>query len=538
MARKPDLRSSPTQEILSLEEGNLPPIEGAYLVLSGPGSGKTTLLVSRLVQILSTPSFGRTRLLALTFTNKAAAEMKTRLNVQFRDLDERSFIGTFHSFANRVLRAHGNLIGLSSNFVILDQEDQKEVLRELEQLGKIPEGTDLDSVIFAFSRLKSRGELKRGDSGGAAISESLVNLHQAYSERLDSLNGLDFGDLILDTIRLFKERRQILQFYQMAHRFVLVDEFQDTTPAQYELLKLLLPSDRANIFAVADEDQLIYEWNEARQETLEQLCKDFPTAVIYSTLSYRCPPHIVEAANAVISYNKLRFQSKPEIRSRPGLPTDYILLYDAESEKQESHFVAETIVKSLSSHSTLQYRDIAVIARTRRILNASEEQLQTIGIPAARPSLGGIGGSEEGQIILRLLRWLQNPRDEQGARRVISFLCPESAGLLQEALHEAHERSLPFESILFDTLTKSGDSQILKNLLENVPKWRLHLQDTNTLLMLIREEISSLSAKGNEDERYTTDLLACIDELMNAVKQMAVGRKVAVPDFLLGLPQL
>lgn len=526
------------QEIVSLEKGSLPPIEGAYLILAGPGSGKTTLLVSRLVQILSASSLGRTRVLALTFTNKAAAEMKARLTEQFRDLDERCFIGTFHAFANRVLRAHGNLIEISNNFVILDQEDQKEVLRELEQSGKVPEGTDLDSVIFAFSRLKSRGELRRRGTLGSGISEGLVKLHQAYSEQLESINGVDFGDLILEAIRLFKERRQILDFYRTAHRFILVDEFQDTTPAQYELLRLLLPSDQANIFAVADEDQLIYEWNEARQETLEQLSKDFPTTVIYSTLSYRCPPHVVEAANAVISNNRLRFRAKPEIKSLPGLPTDRILLHEAQSDEQEGAFVAEKIRESIACDSSLQYRDIAVIARTRRILNAPEEQLCQIEVPAARPSLGGIGGTEEGKIILRLLRWLQNPRDEQGARRVLSFLCPENISLFQEAVQEAHARSAPFESILFDNLTKSANNQILRNLLESVPKWRLHLQDTKTLLMLIGEGISSLPAKGSNDEPQTRDLVACVDELVNAAKQMGTGRKVSVPDFLLGLPQL
>ncbi len=538
MARKPKLNTTPTQEIVSLEEGNLPPIEGAYLVLAGPGSGKTTLLVSRLVQILSASSLGRTRVLALTFTNKAAAEMKARLSEQFRDLDERCFIGTFHSFANRVLRAHGNLISIPNNFVILDQEDQKEVLRELQQSGKIPEGTDTDSVIFAFSRLKSRGALRRDGSLEPPISESLVELHQAYSERLESLNALDFGDLILEAIRLFQARRQILDFYRTAHRFILVDEFQDTTPAQYELLKLLLPSDRANIFAVADEDQLIYEWNEARQETLEQLCRDFPTTVIYSTLSYRCPPHVVEAANAVISNNRLRFQAKPEIKSRPGLQTDHIFLHEAKNEEDEGRFVGEKIKELIASNRSLQYRDIGIIARTRRILDAPEQQLRQIGVPAARPSLGGIGGSEEGQIILRLLRWLQNPRDEQGARRVLSFLCPEGICLVQEAVQEAHARSAPFESILFDNLSKSKNSQILRNLLENVPKWRLHLQDARTLLSLVREEFSHVFAKKDDKERHAADLLACIDELANAAKQIGTGRKVSVPDFLLALPQL
>ena len=238
-----------------------PLARGAYIVLAGPGTGKTTLLTDRALFVIKSTPDERSKILALTFTNRAAGEMRSRLRLLGDHFDSRLFIGTFHSFAAQVLRSHGDAIGLDTDFVIFDRADQRAVLEELQNDGELGEGVNIDTVVTAFSRLKSRGvSLSHPQPDGRSHGfESLALIHDKYRTRLTRSNALDFGDLVMECLRLFSEKPGFRDLYRIAYPYVLVDEFQDTTPAQFELLRQLVDPDAANVFAVADEDQLIFD---------------------------------------------------------------------------------------------------------------------------------------------------------------------------------------------------------------------------------------------------------------------------------------
>jgi DNA helicase-2/ATP-dependent DNA helicase PcrA len=527
--------NTPAGRLTESLQDELPPLDGAYLVLAGPGTGKTTLLVARAGQVLQTPGPEKAKVLALTFTNKAAAEMKARLHAQIPDLEARAFIGTFHAFASHVLRAHGHAIGIAADFVVYDERDQLALLEQLQESGLVPTGVNLESLVHAFSRLKSRGLL--GDLRPSEVPDVSVNLralHDAYRDALRAANALDFGDLVLECTRLFRERPHILRLYRVAYAHVLVEEFQDTTPAQYELLQLLVDASAPRLFAVADEDQLIFEWNEARLETLNRVCTDFQAKVIYSTLSHRCPPNIVEAANAVIARNRFRFPGKPEIRSQraDGEP---IRVYQAADERAEASFVAAT-VKELGRLGVRPF-DIGVIARARRLLDPIEDALAAADIPAARPSIAGLGGTEEAETILRLLRWLQNSRDEQSARRVVSFLHPDGAEAFEDAVRAARERAISVEAALAGEPSCEND-QTLRTLVEHVARWRLLIRDTHRLLAALRAELPGLFPASPDDGNSREEAVRILDELEQLCQGMSASGRPGLPDFLLGLPQL
>lgn len=508
----------------------LPSLEGAYLVLAGPGTGKTTLLCERVRQIFAAPHSTKGKVLALTFTNKAAGEMKARLLSLISNLESRAFIGTFHSFANSILRAHGHMLDISADFVIYDERDQNALLQQLQEEGRIATGLNLESVVTAFSKLKSRGLLgSNSEEATSDLSASLRSIHKTYHDAMRSANALDFGDLILYCNHLLREHPQVLRLYRVAYGHVLVDEFQDTTPAQYELLRLLVDTVKPNIFSVADEDQLIFEWNEARLETLNHFCGDFQAKVIYSTLSHRCPPNIVEAANSVISKNRFRFPGKPEIRARPK-NVQAIQLYKASSEEDEASFVAGTINQLSSDGYSLG--SIAVIGRARRLLDPIETALREANIPAARPSLAGLGGSQEADLILRLLKWLQNNRDEQSARYVIGFLRPHLSGAFEVAVRESRQMAVGVEAAL-----AGQEDHDLRHVLELVAKWRLSIRDTQRLFGQLRTDLPTLLEDGIEGST-AEEFLKILEQLDTLRQRISPRERLSLPDFLLGLPQM
>lgn len=518
----------------SLEQ-ELPPPEGAYLVLAGPGTGKTALLAQRARQLLKTAALGKSKVLALTFTNKAAAEMKARLDAEISDAAARVFIGTFHSFGSHVLRAHGHAIGIPTDFVVYDERDQLAVLAQLQEQDQVPSGVNLESLVHAFSRLKSRGLL--GDISEHEVPGISINLraiYDIYHDALRSAGALDFGDLVLECLRLFRERPQVLRLYRVAFSYVLVDEFQDTTPSQYELLQMIVDRSAPRLFAVADEDQIIFEWNEARVETLNRVRTDFNADVIYATVSHRCPPNIVEAANAVIGRNTFRFPDKPGIRAK-RVDVEPIRVFQADNEQEEASFVVQT-VKELSRHG-LRSGDVGVIARARRLLDEIEQAFASAGIPAARPSIAGLGGSDEAQAILRMLRWLQNSRDEQSARSVISLLYPDSLDAFENAVRAARAEATGFEAELAGVPT-SDDAAPLHALVEFVARWRLLTRDTARLLATLRTELPPLFGDRDGDDSAREEAQRVVDDLERLRQNLAAVGRVPLTDFLLGLPHL
>ena len=286
-------------------------IDGPVLVLAGAGTGKTRVLTTRLVHILATRRAWPNQILAVTFTNKAAKEMQHRVAQMLGAPIEGWWLGTFHSLAARLLRRHAELVGLKSNFTILDTDDQLRLIKQLLQAANIDDKKWPAKVVLgAIDRWKDRAltpdRLKPEDGGDLANGKS-IQLYRDYQQRLRELNACDFGDLLLHTITIFQDSSNgVLADYHRRFRYLLVDEYQDTNVAQYLWLRLLAQGNQ-NICCVGDDDQSIYGWRGAEIGNILRFEKDFPGATIVRLeQNYRSTSPILAAASGVIANNRGR----------------------------------------------------------------------------------------------------------------------------------------------------------------------------------------------------------------------------------------
>ena len=291
--------------------------QGPLLVLAGPGSGKTQVLTCRIARLLDASREQNFRILALTFTNKAADEMKGRVATFVPGLEERANIGTFHSFCAQILRQHGVHLGINPDFAIYSSdEDRRAVLEDALRTAQT-EGkrVSLDDVKYLgiIDRLKSKlieptASLKATD--GTIDPNRVADVYQIYEQELRRINALDFNSLILETYRLINTFPAIAARYRKSYPHWLIDEFQDTNSAQYKLVRVLAGNDFRSLFVVADDDQIIYEWNGANFKQIQSFLADYSAQVIQLPTNYRCPAAIVESANKLVVYNTQRTSSK------------------------------------------------------------------------------------------------------------------------------------------------------------------------------------------------------------------------------------
>ena len=303
--------------------------DGPMLVLAGPGAGKTRVLTMRVARLIQETPDKRFRILALTFTTKAAEEMRSRVAQLLGPGSRRARTTTFHGFATDVLRQHGSHLGLRPDFTILNQDaDRHLVLRDaMEDVGDagIPAGATAEGVLRMVDRLFRDGQDGQ-ESEGAPLpfaspgKEWIHPIYKAYTRLLIKANHLDFGALLVCCLRLFRERPRIARDYGVVYPFACVDEYQDTNKVQDLLLRALYPDRNANLFVVADDDQTIYQWNGASPERLRQLRNDYDMQVVQLPESYRCPPEVVNLANNLIRHNINRSPDK----EAPGLGRRHI----------------------------------------------------------------------------------------------------------------------------------------------------------------------------------------------------------------------
>ncbi|MGZ6213208.1 MAG: ATP-dependent helicase, partial [Candidatus Binataceae bacterium] len=284
--------------------------EGPVLVLSGAGTGKTRVLTTRLAYILAKRLARPWQILAVTFTNRAAREMRERVLSIVGPGAEAVWLGTFHALSVRILRRHGELIGLRSNFTILDADDQIRLLKQVMEADAIDSKKwPAQALMGVIQRWKDRGLTpdKVGHEPGADFAAGrAVALYAAYQERLRTLNAADFGDLLLHCLTLFQTRPDILGEYQTQFRYVMVDEYQDSNVAQYLWLRLFTQVNR-NLCCVGDDDQSIYSWRGAEVGNILRFEKDFPDArVVRLERNYRSTPTILAAASHLIAHNEAR----------------------------------------------------------------------------------------------------------------------------------------------------------------------------------------------------------------------------------------
>src|SRR5579862_475664 len=313
--------------------------EGPVLVLAGAGTGKTRVLTTRLAHILMTGKARPGELLAVTFTNKAAREMKDRISALINRPVEGWWLGTFHALAARLLRRHAEVVGLKPNFTILDTDDQIRLLKQLLAAEDIDEKKwPARAMLGVIERWKDRGLTpdKVGASEQGDYAEGMaLKLYRAYQERLAALNACDFGDLLLHNLTLFAAQPAILEEYQNRFRYILVDEYQDTNVAQYLWLRLLAQG-RRNLCCVGDDDQSIYGWRGAEVGNILRFESDFPGAqIIRLERNYRSTAHILGAASGLIAHNRGRLGKILHTHGEAGEKVAVRGVWDGEEEARQ-----------------------------------------------------------------------------------------------------------------------------------------------------------------------------------------------------------
>ena len=348
--------------------------EGPLLIMAGAGSGKTRVLTHRIAYLMSEKDVAPWNILAITFTNKAAREMKDRVANIVGPTAEEIWISTFHSMCVRILRRDIDRIGINRNFSILDTSDQLSVIKKILKEKNIdPKKFDpktiLGSISSAKNELITTEEYEK--SAGDYYRKTISDVYKIYQDRLKKNQSLDFDDLIMMTIQLFERVPEVLEFYQRKFQYIHVDEYQDTNRAQYMLVKSLAARFK-NLCVVGDSDQSIYRWRGADIANILTFEKDYPNAnVIMLEQNYRSTKRILDAANKVIEKNSNRKPKKLWTENDEGKKLVY---YRGDTERDEGHFVAGKI-KEIVESGKHSYQDIAILYRTNAQSRVMEEVL-------------------------------------------------------------------------------------------------------------------------------------------------------------------
>ena len=325
-------------------------INGAILIIAGAGSGKTRVITFRIAHMLDS-GIPQSQILALTFTNKAAKEMEDRV----KDLTQRKLqnltVSTFHAFGVRILRQDIDKLGYRENFSIYDETDRTSLIKECgRELNFSPDAMDIYKISQLFSNIKT------GRKNWGTENDMYRQLYESYQEGLKLFNAVDFDDLIVLPIKLFREHPEVLQRYRDRYKYIMVDEFQDTSHQQYELMHLLADQ---NVAVVGDDDQSIYSWRGADYQNIINFEKDFPVTEIRLEQNYRSSNTILEAANGVISHNTNRKDKKLWSGNGAGKPIE---IFMPENETAEADFIAEGIL-GIAMEEKRKYDDFGVLIR-------------------------------------------------------------------------------------------------------------------------------------------------------------------------------
>lgn len=418
--------------------------EGPVLMLAGAGTGKTAALTARLAWLVRNRLAWPSEILCVTFTNRAAREMKERVGHLIGDAVEgMPFLGTFHSIAARMLRRHAELVGLQSNYTIIDTDDQLRLLKQLIQANDIDEKRwPARQLAGLIDRWKNRG--LQPDDLDAAENEAYANgrgqqFYQLYQDRLKALNACDFGDLLLHMLTIFRRHHDVLAQYQQRFKYILVDEYQDTNQVQYLWLRLLAQG-RRNICVVGDDDQSIYSWRGAEVANILRFEKDFPGAkVIRLEQNYRSTPQILAAASGLIDANSQRLGKTLWTDRHAGDRVRVIGVWDA---PEEARRVGEEIERLEREGAPLDR--MAILVRAQYQTREFEDRFITIGLNYR--IIGGFRFYERAEIrdALAYLRVIAQPADDLAFERIYNT---PKRGLGQKSLEKVHvharRRSIP-----------------------------------------------------------------------------------------------
>ncbi|WP_262503957.1 ATP-dependent helicase [Sphingosinithalassobacter sp. CS137] len=454
--------------------------EGPVLVLAGAGTGKTAALTARLAHLLWTRKAYPSEILSVTFTNKAAREMRERVGRLVGEAVEgMPWLGTFHAIGAKMLRRHAELVGLHSNFTILDTDDQLRLLKQLIQAADLDEkrwpARQLGGLIDGWkNKGRAPADLDAGENEHYANGRGR-ELYAAYQERLKTLNACDFGDLLLHMLVILRTHRDVLESYQQRFRYIMVDEYQDTNSVQYLWLRLLA-QERKNIACVGDDDQSIYSWRGAQVENILKFEKDFPGAkVIRLEQNYRSTPHILGAASGVIANNSGRLGKTLWTEVDAGEKVQVIGVWDG---PEEARRVGEEIEAGQRSGKSLD--DFAILVRAQHQTREFEDRFIAIGLNYR--IVGGFRFYERQEIrdALAYLRVVAQPADDLAFERIVNT---PKRGLGDKAVAKVHQlarrEGIPLTTAaarILDTdeLTPQA-RRSLGNLIGDIARWRAML---------------------------------------------------------------
>jgi len=494
--------------------------EGPLLIFAGAGSGKTRVLTYRIAYLIREKGIAPERILAVTFTNKAAGEMKERVDRLLRGASHGVWLSTFHSACARILRRYIDRLGINRNFVIYDERDQEQAIKECMK--------ELEIDQLAFHPKAIRAEINRAKDQGISQEEFTADpfnvlqkrvalVYQAYQELLRRNNALDFGDLLLFTNILFGKFPEILEHYQDRLLYVMVDEFQDTNFIQYQFIRDLVRKN-GNICVVGDDDQSIYRWRGAEITNILNFERDFPgTTVITLEQNYRSTKRILEAAGEVVRRNRERREKVLWTDNKEGEP---IIYFTGRDEQEEADF----IVREIQGHPERKYRDFAAFYRTNAQSRAIEEELVKARIPYV--VVAGLKFYERREVkdVIAYLRVIANPTDEVSLKRVIQNP-PRGIGpkTLQRMEAWARERGITLYEALGDAGGALSDGMRKRvgefiDLMESLRE-AARTDSPRDLILLVLGRTGYLDWLAHESTAEAASRRENVEELVNVVAQ-------------------
>ena len=500
--------------------------EGPVLVLAGAGTGKTAALTARLAHLVATRRAWPSEILAVTFTNKAAREMKERVARQLGGaMEGMPWLGTFHAVAAKMLRRHAELVGLQSNFTILDTDDQLRLLKQLIQAADLDEKRwPARQLAGLIDRWKNRGWTPADVDAGE--SEQFANgrgrdLYAAYQDRLRAVNACDFGDLLLHMLVILKKHRDVLADYQQRFKYILVDEYQDTNASQYLWLRLLA-QERKNICCVGDDDQSIYSWRGAEVANILRFEKDFPgAAIIRLEQNYRSTPHILAAASGLIANNGGRLGKTLWTEEGSGEKIKVVGVWDG---PEEARRIGDEIEAAQARGQRIDRT--AILVRAQFQTREFEERFISIGLPYR--IVGGFRFYERAEIrdALAYLRVIAQPADDLAFERIINV---PKRGLGDKAVARLHQLARAEGSPLTHAAAQiAGTNELtpqarrsLGALVGDFARWRDLLSNMNhaELARLVLDESGYTAMLQNERSAESAGRLENLAELARAMEE-------------------
>ena len=500
--------------------------EGPVLILAGAGSGKTRVITHRIAYLLDDCGVNPWNILAITFTNKAAGEMRSRVDDLIGFGAESVWISTFHSMCVRILRRHIELLGYQSSFTIYDTDDQKTLMKEVCKYLKIDtkelrERSILAEISSAKNELMTPLKYREENEGYSYQKKQIADAYEEYQKRLKKNNALDFDDLLMLTVTLFHSHDEVLASYQNRFLYIMVDEYQDTNNAQFELVRLLAERNR-NLCVVGDDDQSIYRFRGANIQNILDFEKNYPDAlVVRLEQNYRSTQNILDAANAVIGNNTKRKEKKLWTDKGKGNP---VHLRKFPTARDEAAFIVDDIDRHCRNDRHLSYSDFAVLYRTNAQARALEERFVLESVPYN--VVGGTNFYDRREIrdMIAYLKTVDNGRDEIAARRILNV---PKRGIGLTTVSRIADYSVSRDISFFEAMercrniTSLGRSTAkIESFVELIHSFRQYAGGhslSDLLRFIIQKTEYDAYLRGLDDEDGGEDRISNVDELISKI---------------------